>query len=72
MRCTIVRSQSRSLSLPQRGSCSCAARKEAKAGLYCGAPEFGVAIRFKFEDAVGEVRAAREEMMVGKEVMKGV
>lgn len=76
MRCTIVRSQSRNLSLPQRWSCSCVAMKAAKAGLYGGV--LGLLMgRFKFGvglvlEVGGEVREERAEIVVGKEVMNGV
>jgi hypothetical protein len=55
-RCTIVKSQSRSLSFPQQGCASCVAMKAAKAG-------FGV---------TGERRTARDEIVVWKDVMNGV
>ena len=64
----IVRSQSRNLSFPQRGSCSCAATKAAKAGLYATA----FAVEIWVIEVGGVVREARVEIAVGNEVMKGV
>ena len=68
MRCTIVRSQSRSLSFPQRGSRSCATTKVAKAGLY----DIALAVEIWVIEVGGVVREASAEIVVGNEVMKGV
>lgn len=62
-RCTIVKSQSRSFSFPQRGSASCVERNDANAGLYWG---------FGCIEVGGEMRFDNADMVEGNDVTNGL